>query len=227
MRPIKLMDSKYRTWAFLCGRCKRVHSPPDRLGVTRARTPDAIDVNYAREAAERCCRCGSCNRPTKTDKEKTHQRCMVCEAKATKAHALYRRRMKVTRRWFLQEYNRRLNLARSQDAAFLLVAQMRELSEQMWCAGWSSGLEFDLWFEVLRGGVDPVPVGMVGPSNLTCLEAVKLRELARRAGGWWMWWQEPKGCAGVRESGEVFVPMAEWRKVYDDHCEKQKAQGDT
>jgi hypothetical protein len=148
-------------------------------------------------------------------------RCKKCNIKASRALRLYRQQMGVSQKEFDLEYSRRMQLSKNQDAATLLVGNMRDLSEAMWCAGWCSGLEFSLWRDVLDGGIEHQTNAEVFASRLSKPEAVKLRGLARRAGGWWMWWKDPKGCSGVQATGEVFVPMREWKKIYAENEKKQ------
>lgn len=126
--------------------------------------------------------------------------------------------MKTSETLFKIEHDRRLKLAKNQDAAGLLRLNMRELSESLWCAGWEADLEFTLWKDLDFWNGNHGGDGIHSHSLLYRPEAIKLRTLSRKAGGWWMWWKEPKGCKGVHSSGEVFVPMSEWKKIYAQHC---------
>lgn len=76
---------------------------------------------------------------------------------------------------------------------------MREISEDCYCAGWMSGLEFDLW-DFAKKGVDK-PYGL---TEMPASWAVRLQHLSELCGGWWCW---KKG------EGEIFIPMAEWERI--------------
>jgi len=110
-------------------------------------------------------------------------------------------------------------LAKTKDpeAAEELVAMMSDKSEECYCAGWHSGIEFMLW-EMLQeqeadrppspyrqGGRREFGLGGIGDE-----EFVRLRELHEKAGGWWRW-ENDEGtiCAG----GTVFVTTEEWKAI--------------
>jgi hypothetical protein len=80
-----------------------------------------------------------------------------------------------------------------------LLALMAGLSEEYWCAGWLTGLEYSLW--------RIEPGARFGMGRISPRQATLLTLLAEEAGGWWVWYREP-----------VFLPMAEWL----DHLEKTK-----
>lgn len=73
---------------------------------------------------------------------------------------------------------------------------MSDVSEEHWCAGWMSGLEFDLWERAKGDGSLPYGLGQIDPVLLQ-----KLRELSEEIGGW----------IHMDEAGEVFfVPLEDW-----------------
>lgn len=74
-----------------------------------------------------------------------------------------------------------------------LIALMTGISEECWCAGWMSGLEYDLW-QAKRGM-------SYGQGVITDRQSDLLRLLSEEAGGWWRW----------TEDGPQFVPLDEWR----------------
>jgi hypothetical protein len=78
----------------------------------------------------------------------------------------------------------------SKYARKLLLSRIREISEEVWCAGWFSGIENDLWLLAIGKG-EPKLYGDVGP---------ELMDLARVAGGWWHY-----GSAGPE-----FVLTKDW-----------------
>jgi hypothetical protein len=89
-----------------------------------------------------------------------------------------------------------------------LLRMMCDFSEECWCAGWLSGLEFTLW--------NGVTTGRMGSGWF----AVNERELARMkylhelAGGWWMW--------AEGEDGERFVTTEEWLRIVSEHAATQE-----
>lgn len=88
------------------------------------------------------------------------------------------------------------------DARALMEA-MSDISEDRWCAGWLTGLEYCLWQAITTDGVPQD--GMRG-APLTAAAVARLWMLAYRAGGWIRW-----------ADGEVFVPFAEWESLYAAH----------
>jgi sodium/hydrogen exchanger family protein len=87
---------------------------------------------------------------------------------------------------------------------------MSDVSEDYYCAGWLTGLEFTLWKAATEG---PIPFGMSAIPALTCLQLARLAELCS---GWWRWSDEAKE--------EVFVPMGEWLAIYRQHAEMAAAR---
>ncbi|MBI2922011.1 MAG: hypothetical protein HYY18_13070 [Planctomycetes bacterium] len=84
-------------------------------------------------------------------------------------------------------------------AARMLADYMSDISEDAWCAGWMSGLEYALWRAVSEG---PYQYGGV---NLSNQHVERLRELSKACGGW------------IRfddVAGETFVPIKEWQRIY-------------
>ena len=81
--------------------------------------------------------------------------------------------------------------------AGLLRKLMSGISEDYWCAGWLSGLEYTLWDAV------------TGKRKNVCSseEIEQLRYLSEKCGGWIIWDQQAKD--------ERFVPIDEWLRLYD------------
>jgi hypothetical protein len=75
-----------------------------------------------------------------------------------------------------------------------LLGPMTGISEERWCAGWLSNLEFILW-RARNGEPSGFEVGSATPR-----QAELLRLLSEEAGGWWVY----------EEAGPVFLPMDEW-----------------
>jgi hypothetical protein len=86
----------------------------------------------------------------------------------------------------------------------VLMGQMENWSEAGYCAGWMTGLEYDLWGIVTAGG------GIYGFAELDADDAAGLKEIADEAGGWWIWDDQ---CG--RFGDNRFVPMAEWQQMHE------------
>ena len=91
-----------------------------------------------------------------------------------------------------------------------LMRYMSELSERAYYAGWMAGLEYALWKAVLEGRLK------YGTMQITRAHTSKLKELSNRCGGWIVW---------DDESGETFVPLARWQKMYESECARRAALG--
>jgi hypothetical protein len=76
-----------------------------------------------------------------------------------------------------------------------LATYMSELSEEAYCAGWMTDLEYELWDIVQTG---PRKYGRL---DITTDHIARLRTLADRCGGWIVFDDEKE---------EVFVPMDRW-----------------
>lgn len=83
-----------------------------------------------------------------------------------------------------------------EGAALGLLGLMTGLSEEHWCSGWMSGLEFSLW-EAKAGD-------RFGQGVITERQATLLRLLSEECDGWWYW---------VRDSGPRFARLSEWREM--------------
>lgn len=81
-----------------------------------------------------------------------------------------------------------------------LLRMMCDLSEDNWCAGWLIDLEYILWWVVLKGDYKG-GFGFIGPR-----EAMRLKNLHKLAGGWWIF-------VGGDEHNR-FVPTDEWLRLY-------------
>lgn len=91
-----------------------------------------------------------------------------------------------------------------------LAKHISELSEQAWCAGWHTGVEYWAWERVLGVG-----------KTLPCSEddVAALRKLSALAGGW-VYWLESDASNPEQlfaDTGVRFVPMDEWLARYEAH----------
>lgn len=91
----------------------------------------------------------------------------------------------------------------SAPADLALQGFMSALSEEHYCAGWLTGLEYALWDLAREGG------GGFGMGDVTAAEAALLLALAEEAGAWWRW--EGEGA----DSGPRRVALAEWKAHAD------------
>ena len=73
------------------------------------------------------------------------------------------------------------------------------LSEQSYGAGWMEGVEYVLWTAMIEG---PRRFGVL---EVTIDHVAKLRQLSDACGGW---------VRFDNETGETFVPLAEWLCAY-------------
>ncbi len=87
-----------------------------------------------------------------------------------------------------------------QPAALELEQYMSELSEEAYCAGWMTGLEYALWNAVINGPRD------YGRLPITDAHISKLKELSNRCGGWIVFDDETE---------ETFIPLQEWQQKYE------------
>ena len=81
-----------------------------------------------------------------------------------------------------------------------LMEYMSELSEEAYCAGWMTGLEYALWNALLNGSRE------YGRLEITDAHISKLRELSDRCGGWIVFDDETE---------ETFMPLEQWQKQFE------------
>ena len=96
--------------------------------------------------------------------------------------------------------------------ALALSDYMSDLSEDTYCAGWMSGLEFALWGFVLNGP------GKYGMGEITQANIDDLKYLSELAGGW-VHWTGNKGVPGFR-GGLEFVLFDEWESLVAERGKK-------
>lgn len=82
--------------------------------------------------------------------------------------------------------------AADEGAALGLLGLMTGLSEEHWCAGWITGLEFALW---------EVPAGArFGMGLVTERQSLLLKLLSEECDGWWHW----------QDDEAQFIRRADW-----------------
>ena len=89
-----------------------------------------------------------------------------------------------------------------------LADYMSVLSEECWCAGWLTGLEYALWSIVQSG----TTYGQSwGQSEVSAVEMAELKRLSELVGGWIFW----NPGAPTVDDCPTFIPMDEWLKKYE------------
>lgn len=76
------------------------------------------------------------------------------------------------------------------------------VSQEVYCAGWYSGIEYDVWAYVTGHRKSfTVPECIASPTFQQ-----DILDLANAVGGWWRWSQD--------ETRAVFTPMDEWLEMF-------------
>ena len=91
-----------------------------------------------------------------------------------------------------------------------LLRMMEDFSQDYWCAGWLSGLEFTLWDAMTNGPEDSEW------EQLEERDLKRMKSLHEQVGGWWIW--------DDNEVGNRFVTTDEWLKIYAQKKETARAQ---
>ncbi|MCW2240791.1 hypothetical protein [Azospirillum canadense] len=100
----------------------------------------------------------------------------------------------------LEAENAELRAALAKHAKSGLRHLMEEISEDCWCAGWLSGMEYDLWSMVQGGPRD------YGVSEVSQGEVGQLIALSQQTGGWW---HRPKGADDA-----VSISLDDWKALF-------------
>ena len=88
-----------------------------------------------------------------------------------------------------------------------LLSVVHDISEDMWCAGWYTNLEFILWSAVLGDKRWRQATGFPH------LAARRLAFLSSECAGWWVHCSTVD-CKWEECGGRVFLPLDEWRALY-------------
>ncbi len=192
MSPIPLTSPDGIVYAYACGVCHHVCSGGERFTVY---TGDDVteSAEWSRNAAERCCRCLAC-RGVNPRGSSDVLHCAACkpEEDAKFAKWIAERAEKHDR--LEDENERRLCHAASATHARLLLDEMRDLSEDYFCASWLIGLEFRLW-DAINGA----------ETELHESDLASLKYHRELAGGWWIWSDD--------HGGEIFVTTKQWEEI--------------
>jgi len=86
-------------------------------------------------------------------------------------------------------------------AARALLALMQKLNDDCWSAGWMADAEYDLWERVCSAD------RLWGNGYITIQDAKDLRHWSNECGGWIV----------HRDGAFWFVPIEDWRRMYDAH----------
>lgn len=98
-----------------------------------------------------------------------------------------------------------------EGAALGLIGIMTGISEENWCAGWLSGLEYELW-RFATGE----RTGSFGMNQITERQATLLRLLSEECNGWWIYQDT---------AGPKFIRLEWWRAHLDAQAAKTPASG--
>ncbi len=90
-----------------------------------------------------------------------------------------------------------------------LASYMSELSDEAYCASWIMGLEFALWEAVLG------KLTRYGNIDIKAEQVSRLKQLSEACGGWIRWTERNSNPWRI-ESGEEWVSLDDWRKLYAD-----------
>jgi len=91
-----------------------------------------------------------------------------------------------------------------------LIDLMSEISEDHYCAGWMSALEYDLFGIVVGDRLNHYGLGPIDVEKIQ-----RLRELADELDGWVHW----------TDDGEKFIAKDEWLKLYAPYRADQLKMG--
>lgn len=171
--PLSTPDGTVR--GYMCSKCNElhVHGP----------------LKFSKKKADGCCLCRTCS--TEIDRAYAYL-CEKCDAEESA-------RIKAERKKWEEVYEASLANAKDREAAELLKERMSDISENYYCAGWLSGLEFALW-GMVTGGDRSFGFGKVRE-----YEIQELRNLADKAGGWWYWAKD--------ESTNKFCTFDHWARI--------------
>jgi hypothetical protein len=104
--------------------------------------------------------------------------------------------------------------SRAALAREVLLFRMRMLSKLFYEHEWVEDLEFEIW-DMAHG----VPARF-GDKDVSREMAKSFRDLIKLGGGFWAW---PE-VVGREGDHEVFVPLAEWKKVLVRRAENLRSQ---
>lgn len=164
--PIPLAAPDGTVYAYACGWCRKVRVAGERM-VDHDDALVAASAESSEADAERCCTCSRCGAHSEHrlfDREPPWGWCLKCwtafgKAEQEAATAQYHAQADA----WSKAFDESLALAADKEAALSLRSEMEDASEDRYCAGWESGIEFILWDECFR------------------------LELAKLAGGWFVY----------------------------------------
>lgn len=228
MKPFPLKNDEGLIYLYGCGLCHNVI--PGGWSSSRRSMPHSVEISFSK--ASQCCLCQDCGQVV--EETGCGNRCPECEKKNDAEMEAEIEAYRAARAPKEAELAATVLVSKDPHAAACLRYLMREISEDSWCAGWMSGLEYELWEAVLEakgrplveqqswGGenaVRPVEEGeaghamaLYGLSPIADHEAKELLRLHLAAGGWWVW--------DAVLIGEKFVSTEQWRDLYAEHLTK-------
>jgi hypothetical protein len=200
-RPFPLIDPQGRVWRWVCGRCGHLGRTGERL--VELDGPQDFDVECSLADATRCCTCNKCGVEMGMAALLKPRVCSACRPAHDAMEAERLAKYAADADAFRERRDASLAKCPNVGAAIALEMLMSQVSEEHYCAGWMSGLEFSLWW-MLEDSRD------YGAREVSESDLARLRDLHEACGGWWHWQDH-------EVHGAVFVQTAEWLALFTDH----------
>lgn len=185
--PIPLTMPDGRVLVYACPQCLQAQSNVIG-GDIEGRREDSF-----RDARRHCC-CLECGAQLG---RLFGLRCDDCQAKALREREAMKPVWDAERGKREQIFEVAIAKTKDREIALSLRDLMSDISEDCYCAGWLTGLEFTLW-AMTQGGTREFGMGAV-----TQQEIDRLKTLSERAGGWW-YFDDDSGQ-------ELFATLDEWK----------------
>lgn len=150
-----------------------------------------------RSMAESCCQCHRCNGLILA-KHFGSMHCGKCARIIAKEMEQTRAEYQAKEAVSASILEARLQTTVDRVSALALRDLMSRISEEHYCAGWLSGLEFTL-YGMMHGDSRAFGMGDVSTEDVT-----QLWTLHQRCGGWWYY---------DKEHGEMFILTHDWLKM--------------
>lgn len=199
-------------YAWACGRCRHTGSQPSKF-VDLTDEDVARFAEDSRENAARCCSCRSCGTYISLSQRWSERGdfCEACwpaqKAKQEEAHERYRAAEAIRQKATAAS----LEKAKDVAAATALLGVIRDLSEELYCAGWMAGIEYELWGDIM----DP-RAELADPPSYSAHDRQAMIDYGTKAHGWWYWDHEI--------NTELFVTLEEMRDLYKKERQRYREE---
>ncbi len=208
---VKLVDASNPevVYSYACGVCHRISSF-SKFSAS-GELPDKDLLESRKLDVENCCLCRSCGAinsrkgEAEEDFEYDTLFCRECAPVEKEKQELRYKEYEEKMKKYEIQHEEALSLALNKESAKLLVREMRDISEDYWCAGWRRSLEYELWETI--NTYQPC----FGSGDLPKHRIDYLKELNQKSGGWWFY----------GSFGELFVPQDEWLEMYEKYKNKK------